>query len=370
MTLFASHLPDFPWDTLAAVRQRAAAHRDGLIDLSIGTPVDPTPRLAQEALAGSANAPGYPPTVGSAELRAAIREWFARRRGATVTAVLPTLGSKEAVALLPSFLGIGPGESVVHPAIAYPTYDVGARLAGASPQPGSADPTTWPATTRLVWLNSPANPHGHVLSRDELRTAVAAARTRGIVLASDECYAEFTFGQSDPAPSLLADDVTDGDHTGLLTLYSLSKQSNLAGYRAAFMAGDPHLIDALTQVRKHCGFMVPAPVATAMCALLGDETHVAVQRERYARRRAHLADALRTAGYTLDERCLAGMYLWVSREGASGRDILEELADRGILVAPGDFYGPAGAAHVRVALSATDTQIAQAARRLRAESPH
>jgi succinyldiaminopimelate transaminase len=274
--------------------------------------------------------------------------------------VLPTIGSKELVAWLPTLLGLGPGDVVVHPEVAYPTYDVGARLAGATPLAADGLAALGPGRVRLVWLNSPSNPTGRVLPVAHLRATVAWAREHGAVVASDECYAELGW---DASPvSLLHPEVCGGSHEGLLAVYSLSKQSNLAGYRAAFVAGDPQLVGELLEVRKHAGMMVPAPVQAAMVAALGDDAHVAAQRERYAARRALLRGALTGGGWTV-EHSEAGLYLWVTR-GEDCWASVRRLAARGILVAPGAFYGAAGARHVRVALTATDAAVAAAAARL------
>ena len=381
MGLVTDGLPDFPWDTLAGVTARARAHPGGIVDLSVGTPVDPTPDVVRDALTAAADSPGYPQTAGTPELRQAVVRWFARRRHVPdldPAGVLPTLGSKELVALLPSLLGLGRGDVVLHPRVAYPTYDVGARLAGATPEP-SPDPAARLAAddagaVRLVWLNSPGNPDGAVLSVEELRAVVEAARAasarhgRPVVVASDECYAELAWDEpwaSGGVPSLLDPRVTDGETTGLLVAYSLSKQSNLAGYRAAFVAGDRALVGRLLEVRKHAGFMVPGPVQAAMVAALADDEHVAAQRARYARRRRLLAAAFAEAGYVVDASH-AGLYLWV-RPGGTGQDsrtTVADLAELGILVAPGAFYGSAGGGHVRVALTASDERIGEAAARL------
>ncbi len=374
-------LPDFPWDTLADVTARARAYPGGIVDLSVGTPVDPTPEVVREALVAAADSPGYPQTHGTPELRQAVARWFARRRHVPdldPDGVLPTLGSKELVALLPSLLGLGAGDVVLHPQVAYPTYDVGARLAGAIPEP-CADPAARLAdddagAVRLVWLNSPGNPDGAVLSVDELRAVVEAARAASarhghpVVVASDECYAELAWEEpwtSEGVPSLLDPRVTGGDHAGLLVAYSLSKQSNLAGYRAAFVAGDRALVGRLLEVRKHAGFMVPGPVQAALVAALTDDAHVAEQKARYARRRRLLTAAFQDAGYVVDGS-QAGLYLWLRPAGAGqdSRVTVADLAGLGILVAPGAFYGKAGAGHVRVALTAPDERVADASTRL------
>ena len=381
-------LPDFPWDSLKPYRALAAAHPDGAVDLAIGTPVDDSPEVARAALAAASNAPGYPAAVGTPAVREAIIAWMERRRGVrglTDGAVIPTIGSKESVALLPLQLGAGPGDVVVHPRAAYPTYDVGARLAGATPVPvdTDADPDTWelppgpdgaPAAPVIVWLNSPGNPDGHVLGVEQLARIVAWARSRGAVVIADECYAELGWAEPwacEGVPSLLDARVTGrvngtADTTGLLALYSLSKQSNLAGYRAAFLAGDPELVRAVTEVRRHSGLLVPAPVQAAMVAALGDDAHVTVQRETYRRRREALLEATAAAGLVNDPASVAGLYLWLSGSASmSAFELVGAFAELGIVVAPGDFYGEAGAGRVRMSLTDTDARVAAACERLR-----
>ena len=365
----------YPWDTLGPYAARARAHDRGLVDLSIGTPVDPTPAVVRGALAAASDAHGYPTTHGTPALREAVAAWFARRRGVPgldPDAVLPTIGSKELVGLLPSLLRLGPGDVVVHPETAYPTYDVGARLAGATAL-ATDDVDAWAGRrdVRLVWVNSPSNPTGRVLDAAHLARVVAAARETGAVVASDECYAELAWSEpyaSSGVPSLLDPAVSGGSHEGLLVTYSLSKQSNVAGYRAAFVAGDPRLVADLLATRKHLGMIVPAPVQAAMTAALGDDAHVAAQREVYARRREVLLAALGDAGLAVDHSD-AGLYLWSRPAGdpSAASDCWETvsaLADLGILVGPGAFYGPAGSGHVRVALTATDERVHEAAARL------
>ncbi|PPK98813.1 succinyldiaminopimelate transaminase [Kineococcus xinjiangensis] len=337
----------------------------------MGTPVDPTPEVVAEALRAASDAPGYPQTWGTPELRTAVAAWFARRRGVPgldPDGVLPTVGSKELVAWLPTLLGLGPGDLVAHPRIAYPTYDVGARLAGARPVVvDSVDDLERAAAegpVRLLWLNSPSNPTGRVLDVAEMAALVTAARSHGAVVASDECYAELSWAgaaEPSPVPSVLDPRVSGGDLDGLLAVYSLSKQSNLAGYRAAFAAGDPVLVRELLQVRKHAGMIVPAPVQAALTAALADDAHVSAQRERYRSRRAVLLEALGRAGFRIDDSA-AGLYLWATRDEASAESVAW-FAERGVLVAPGSFYGPAGARHVRMALTATDERVAAAAAR-------
>jgi succinyldiaminopimelate transaminase len=355
-----NHLPDFPWDTLEPYAATARAHPDGVVNLSVGTPVDPTPEVVQQALSAAADAPGYPLTAGTPELRDAIASWFGRRFGATLSAdgVLPVIGTKELVAWLPTLLG---SQSVGLPELAYPTYDVGARIAGARSMVVASTVAVGPERLDLMWLNSPSNPTGAVLPVEHQRKVVEWARSRGTILASDECYADIYYGEERPV-SVLSPEVCGGVHDGLLAVHSLSKRSNLAGYRAGFVAGDPSLIATLLEVRKHAGMIVPAPVQAAMIAALADDAHVTAQRDRYAARRTSLMVGLRAAGFDLVDTG-AGLYLWATR-GEDCWATVEWLAQRGILVAPGSFYGTAGARHVRVALTATDERVAAAVARL------
>lgn len=354
-----SSLPDFPWDSLADDRALAQAHPDGLIDLSVGTPVDPVPPAVRAALAGpAAHDPGYPTTHGTPALREALAASVSRRFGVTVdpVAVLPTIGSKELVAWLPTLLGLGAGDTVVLPELAYPTYEVGALLAGATPV-RSDTPVDG---ARLQWVNSPSNPTGRVLGVAQLRAIVTWARAHGAVVASDECYLSLAGATS--AHSILHPDVCGGTPDGLLAVHSLSKSSNLAGYRAAFVIGDPALVAALLAVRKHAGMIVPRPVQAAMTAAADDDEQVAAQAGVYDRRRVVLRAGLERAGLAV-EHSEAGLYLWAGA-GEAGRSTVRRLARDGVLVAPGEFYGPAGARHVRVALTASDQQIEAAATRL------
>ncbi len=361
-------LPAFPWDSLVPYGDVARRHPDGIVDLSVGSPIDPTPELVREALAAATDAHSYPATAGSPALREAIAAWYLRRRGVTlgVANVLPTIGSKELVAWMPVLLGLGEGDVVVHPTVAYPTYAVGAAIAGATAL-ASDDPAEWPVATKLIWLNSPGNPDGHIDSIEHLADAVARARELGAVIVNDECYAELNWtpgpnGVVETAPSILDPRVIGDSRRLVLSVYSLSKQSNLAGYRAGFVAGCEDLIAELLEARKHAGLLPPAPVQHAMIAALGDDEHVAVQRERYRARRAQLLTALEAAGFRIDESG-AGLYLWATRDEDAWVTVAA-LAELGILVAPGTFYGDEGAQHVRFALTATDERIAAAASRL------
>jgi succinyldiaminopimelate transaminase len=361
----SARLPDFPWDTILQAKQHAATHPDGIVDLSVGTPVDPTPASVQQALRDAANSPGYPTVWGTPELRAAIIDYLGRRWHATGlddACVLPTVGSKELVASLPAQLGVRAGHTVLVPELAYPTYAVGALLAGAGVLLSDATLAAGPLDVPLVWVNSPSNPTGRVLPTEHLRKVIAWARERGAVVAADECYLELGW-ESRPI-SVLDPDVNSGSLDNIVAVHSLSKRSNMAGYRAGFVAGDPRIVSGLLEVRKHAGLMVPGPVQAAICAALADDVHVAEQRARYLARRSALRPALEGAGFRI-EHSEASLYLWATRE-ESCRDSVGWLAERGILVAPGDFYGTAGARHVRVALTATDERVAAAAARLAA----
>ena len=379
----SARLPQFPWDRLKPYAAKADAHPGGRVDLSVGTPVDPTPESVRRALSAAADSPGYPTTHGTARLREAASGWMQRELGAAVdpVSVLPLIGSKELVAALPALLGLGAGDAVAFPSPAYPTYEIGALLSGATPVPvsdgellnrwlvpgGAAERTSQaPENLRLLWLNSPGNPHGRVHAADALREIVAWARARGVIVVSDECYLSFGWEGTEPV-SVLHPQVCGGSYDGLLAVHSLSKRSNLAGYRSAFLAGDPALVAALLEVRKHAGMMMPGPVQAATAAALDDDEYAAAQKERYRSRRTVLRNALVGAGFRIDHS-EAGPYLWSSRiisgEPEPCWDTVAHLADLGILAAPGEFYGPGGEHHVRVALTATDERIAAAAARL------
>ncbi|WP_326568409.1 succinyldiaminopimelate transaminase [Amycolatopsis rhabdoformis] len=359
----ARPLPDFPWDSLAEVKARAQAHPGGIVDLSVGTPVDPVPAGIRDALASVSEIPGYPATHGTPALRAAAVEALGRRYGATDVepdAVLPTIGSKEAVAWLPRLLGLGQGDLVVIPELAYPTYEVGALMAGADVVRADGLTQLGPQRPALLWLNSPSNPTGKVLGVEHLRKVVEWARERDVIVASDECY--LSLGWDAEPVSVLHPSVHGGRLDGLLAVHSLSKSANLASYRAGFIAGDPKLVKQLLEIRKHAGMIVPRPVQEAMVAGLTDDEAVAAQRERYLRRRLVLRKALQDNGFEISHS-EAGLYLWSTR-GEPALDTVAWLAERGILVAPGTFYGPSGRNHVRVALTATDERIEAAAERL------
>ena len=348
-------LPDFPWDALAPYGAIAKKHPQGAIDLSVGTPVDPTPEFIQKAFQEAANSPSYPVTVGTPELREAITAWAKKYLGATGDfGVLPLIGSKEFVAWLPTFIE---AQSVLYPDVAYPTYLVGSLLAEATATPVSLDATGWPQED-MAWDNSPSHPTGRVHSEAEFKAAIDWSRKNKSVVVSDECYLEF--GDSVKPTSIL--NYTGGDNTNILAVHSLSKRSSMAGYRAAFIVGDPALIARILEVRKHAGMMVPLPVQVAMVAALSDEEHVVQQRARYNARRATLAPALRAAGFTI-ENSEAGLYIWATRN-ENCWDSVSWLAELGIIATPGVFYGDLGASHIRIAMTATDAQISEAAARI------
>ena len=280
--------------------------------------------------------------------------------GLSLSAVLPVIGSKELIASMPGHLGLGPGDLVAYPELAYPTYEVGAVLAGATPVARDSLTSFGPEVPALLWLNSPSNPTGRVLPAEHLRKVVDWCRERGTILVSDECYLECAW---EAAPmSVLHPDVSGGSHEGILAVHSLSKRSNLAGYRCAFVAGDPTLVGELLAVRKNLGLQMPGPQQVAMQAALDDDDHVVEQHARYAARRAKLREALLSAGFTIDHS-EASLYLWTTR-GQDCWDTVSWLAERGILVAPGAFYGTAGTQHVRVAFTATDERVDAAVARL------
>lgn len=355
-------LPDFPWDSLARAKATAQAHPGGIVDLSVGTPTDPTPQLVRNALANASQAPGYPTAWGTPELRAAVIGYLTRRwnaSGLDDRNVTTAIGTKEIVAWLPTLLGLGADDLVVIPELAYPTYEVGALMARAHIE-RCDDPDRVQGSPRLIWLNSPSNPTGAVASDELLRRWVAFARQHHAVIASDECYGEYAFEAA--AYSVIDPVINGGDLSGLLVVDSLSKRSNMAGYRAGFVAGDPLLVTELVALRKHLGMIVAAPVQAAMVAALGDQDHVAQQRARYAARRAIMRRALESAGFRIDDS-QGSLYLWAT-QGRDSRATIDWLAERGILGAPGDFYAPGSSDHVRLSMTATDERINAAAERL------
>lgn len=361
-------LPEYPWQSLKPFSVKAEQHPRGKVDLSVGSPIDPTPELVQRALIAAANAPGYPATAGSQEFRQAVVDWFASRRGVSglqPDQVMPTIGSKELISWLPLLLGLKKGDAVVQPKVAYTAYAVGAAFAGAEIV-SEDDPEKWPANTKLVWINSPGNPDGKVLDAESFAKAVAKAREIGALLASDECYAEL--GWSEPwdkeiIPSVLDERVCGGSHDGILCIYSLSKQSNMAGYRAAFAVGSKELIAGLVNLRMHAGMMMPMPTQKAVVAALSSSEHVLLEKQVYAKRREVLLGALLEHGFKVSDS-EAGLYLWASL-GEDCWITVEKMARIGILVVPGTFYGEHSGDHVRFSLTATDADIAEAAMRLR-----
>ncbi len=350
-------LPDFPWDALAPYGDKAKAHPSGLIDLSQGTPVDPTPDFIQEALQKASNSPSYPVTAGTLELREAISNWASNNLGASGEfGVLPLIGSKELVAWLPTILE---SEHVLYPEIAYPTYLVGSMIAKTKATKVDFDANIWPDAD-LAWVNSPSNPTGRVNSDKELVDAIQWARggNGNRVVVADECYLEF--GNGITPKSILS--LTGGNNKNILAIHSLSKRSSMAGYRAAMMIGDKELIAKILEVRKHAGMMVPLPVQRAMVAALADKVHVEIQRDKYNARKAKVRSAIEKHGFKVDHS-EAGLYLWATRNEPDW-DSVAWFADQGILVTPGHFYGVAGANHVRIAMTATDAQIDELVRRI------
>jgi succinyldiaminopimelate transaminase len=373
--------PPYPHDRLRELRAVAEAAPGGLVDCSVGTPVDAMPEVAQRALSdAAAAATGYPPAIGAPAYREAAAAWIARRFDVAVSsdAVLACIGTKELAASLPRLLSLrDPSrDTVLYPGVAYPTYEMGARLAGLRAVPVPLD-ERWlldlsriseddAARALVVWVNEPGNPTGASGGAGHLRAVVDWARECGAIVASDECYAEFTYDASG-APAVPATALAPG-HDRVLAVHSLSKRSNMAGLRAGFVAGDAALVSYLGEVRKHAGLMTPAPVQAAATAALADDVHVDEQRARYAKRRAQAQEALLDWGLVHDGGP-STFYLWLrSADGrADGWSITRRLAEHGLLVAPGDLYGPDGSAHVRLSLTQTDDRLALAFERLAAK---
>jgi succinyldiaminopimelate transaminase len=354
--------PPYPYDRLDEIVALAGDHEGGAVDLSIGTPCDPAPPAVLAALSAGDTARGYPPSIGTKAFREAAAGWIDRRLGATVdpaTEVAACVGSKEFVASLPQYLKLrNPArDTVLYPAISYPTYEMGATLAGVRAVPYLALDEISPddADRALcIWVNSPANPTGELI---DLAAAAAWGRERNLPVVSDECYAEFTWTGG---PTTILRDGT----AGVLAVHSLSKRDNFAGARIGFYAGDAELVHYLREVRKHAGLMPPGPVQAAAVIALGDDEHVEAQRARYLRRLERLVQVLAKLGYPA-ELPAGAFYLWVPAPGGDAWRAARELAKRaGLVVSPGEFYGPHGQAYFRVAAVQPDDRIELAAARV------
>ena len=359
--------PPYPYDRLDPIQKIAAEHDGGLVDLSIGTPCDPPPQAVIDALSGSGSERGYPASIGSEALRRSIARWMARRFeiDVPISRIGACIGTKEFVATTPQYMKLRrPNrDTVLYPAVAYPTYEMGAVLAGlraiAVPMnaEGHMDFTSISQDdvnrALMLWVNSPSNPTGGL---DDLKYAANWGRANNIPVFSDECYAEFTWASS---PQSILQHGLDG----VVAVHSLSKRSNLAGVRVGFYAGDADIVDYLKEVRKHAGFMVPGPAQAAGVAALDDDEHVRVQRDRYRTRLETMAHTLtKWSGVDIDMPA-GGFYLWFDAKDAWG--FTEKLArEGGALVSPGDFYGTGGSRYVRVAVVQPDAKLALVAKRL------
>lgn len=376
---FYDYASPYDWSRVSQYKAIARGTADGMVDLSIGSPVDPVPQSVQRALADAANAPnayGYPATIGTPELRQAIATWFREARDVELNAIhadlVPTVGSKEAVALMASLLQLGTDDCVVQPAVSYPTYEIGTQVAGAHVVKVAdvADTESWVhiPNVKAVWVNSPCNPTGAVYSAAQMHDIVVAARSIGAVVLSDECYAMMVWNADnddedncesslESSPCALRADICEGDASNILVLYSLSKQSNMAGYRAACLAGDATIIRRMSDMRKQLGLIMPGPIQAAMVAGLRDEHAVREQHNRYARRLTMLVEALRNYGYDA-HMPQGGLYIWVrALQGDCWAD-MADLATHGIVPSPGEFYGAPD--YLRFSATVSDDAIARA----------
>ncbi|WP_192796154.1 MULTISPECIES: succinyldiaminopimelate transaminase [Corynebacterium] len=361
----ARRLPAFPWDSLGPIIERAHAHPEGAIDLTVGSPVDPVAEPIAESLRAHATHPGYPPTLGTPALIDAISQSLHRRYGiqpVPAAAIVPVVGTKELIAQLPWLLGLGAEHRIAVPAIAYPTYDIAARLCGARVVVAEEVSDIIASDADFVYINSPSNPTGRVRSAAELKELVAWARETGAIIASDECYLGLDY--SGRARSIAHPEVCGESLENLIVIHSLSKTSNMASYRAGFIFGYSGLLGEVAEVRKHCGLSLPWAVQHAMVCALSSEEHEQQQYEVYRRRRETLRAALDAAGLQVDHS-EAGLYFWVT-QGRSAQETVEAFADLGIITAPGTFYGDNEQchSHVRLSITASDSAIEAAARRL------
>ena len=370
--------PAYPYDRLVPARQKAAALPGGAVDLSIGTPCDPPPPSVLAALADADRdgaTRGYPPSIGTDALREAIRVWLGRTLDASVptAAIGVCVGTKELVATTPSWLHLRrpDRDTVLYPATSYPTYEMGARLAGLRAVPVPLD-DKWrldlgavqeadAARALLLWVNSPGNPAGGL---DDLGAAAAWGRQWDVPVFSDECYVEFTW--DGPRRSVLGHGGGPDGLTGVVAVHSLSKRSNLAGLRVGWYSGDPELVHYLQEVRKHVGMMVPGAAQLAARAALDDTDHVEVQRERYRTRLQRMRAILASVGIEADLP-EGGFYLWVRPPGGDAWAWTDRLAaEGGVLVSPGEFYGAAAPDHLRLAMVQPDERLELVAARLSA----
>ena len=359
--------PPYPYDRLDRFKPLANAFDGGLIDLSIGTPCDAPPRFVIDALSQSNSERGYPPSIGTDALRRAAQAWMSRRFDVDVplTQIGACVGTKEFVATTAQWLHLRSPhrDTVLYPAVSYPTYEMSATLAGCRAVAvqvtaaggldlASIDPAD-AARALLLWVNSPNNPTGAL---DDLNATAAWGRANDVPVFSDECYAEFTW--DGPGRTIL-----ESGLDGVVAVHSLSKRSNLAGLRAGFYAGDPELVTYLQEVRKHVGMLVPGPVQAAAAVALADDDHVTAQRDVYRRRLERMAHIV-TAWSGLEVPFPSGaFYLWF--DAHDGWEFAEKFAKAaGALASPGDFYGAGGANNVRIAVVQPDDRIELIARRL------
>lgn len=356
-------VPPYPYDRLKALRETADRLPQGCVDLSAGVPCDPPPPAVREVLSQSDTERSYPPSMGTRALREAAVAWLDRRFGVQVDSdqVAACIGAKELVAGMPHWLRLRSPDrdTVLYPEVSYPSYAMGATLAGCRALPYRKVDEVSPedaARALCLWVNSPANPTGELI---DLAQAAAWGRAHRVPVLSDECYVDFTW--DGPGGTIL----TEGTQ-GLLAIHSLSKRSNLAGLRLAFYTGDAELVHYLSELRKHAGFMVPGPVQAAGAVALGDEEHVVAQRLVYRRRLDRVGEALRGVGMSCPEPA-GSFYLWCQApDGYDGWGAAAWLAENGgVLVAPGDLYGSAGSDHVRVAVVQPDDRIQLVTDRLR-----
>lgn len=370
---FAHFSSPYDWSRIGKFRDTAQHAQGGMVDMSVGSPVDPVPSSVQQALqnnANAANAFGYPVTVGTAELQSAIRGWYEHYHHIDLdqinASIVPTVGSKEAVALMASLLHLGSEDVVVQPKISYPTYAIGTQLAGAQVHmvDDVADVDSWVnvPNVKAIWVNSPSNPTGDILSADDLRKIVCAARSINAVVLSDECYALLRWdGVASVATSMLDPYVCDNDAHNIMALYSLSKQSNMAGYRTAFVAGDTQLVKAMQTYRKQIGLIIPGAVQAAMVAGLEDTKAVQEQASMYKNRLEKIVKALQAYGY--DAHMPQGaLYVWVHALGADCWEDMDVLSRIGIIASPGEFYGASN--YLRFSATVSDEIISQACERL------
>ena len=356
--------PPYPYEQLDKFRNLAESLPGGAVDLSIGTPCDSVPEVVKRSITSEMSldsARPYPSSVGSEDFLKAASKWMERCLKVEIpeTSIGACIGSKEIVTGLPAVLKLrNPDkDTVLYPAVSYPSYSMGAQLANCRSVAVPVDEEWRIDLSRIdkkdieraicLWVNSPGNPAGAI---EDLEKIADWGKANEVMILSDECYVEFTWGTSPKS-------VLQSSKEGVLAIHSLSKRSNLAGMRVGFYAGDLELVSYLREVRKHQGFMLSGPAQNAGIAAMNDQAHVDKQKQLYLGRLSKLMNIFDSLG--IETAMPEGaFYLWIAAPEADEWRLVQELAKNlGMVVTPGEFFGEKGKGYIRVAAVATDDRI-------------